>query len=63
MGWGYFEKLDKNMELTDIQIQGVYKRVVKNKGKIQDWINKSFLSDQMKEAYTELVDNRYEKLS
>jgi serine/threonine-protein kinase HipA len=63
LNWSHFEKLGKNLELTDKQIQGVYKRLVKNKLKAHDWINKSFLSDKMKKAYTELVENRYKKLS
>ena len=63
LNWSHFEKLGKNLELTDKQIQGVYKRLVKTKPKAHDWINKSFLSDKMKKAYTELVENRYKKLN
>jgi len=63
LNWSHFEKLGKNLELTDKQIQGVYKRLLKNKPKAHDWINRSFLSDKMKEAYTELVENRYKKLT
>ena len=62
LNWIHFEKLGKNLELTDKQIQGDYKRMVKNKSKANDWINKSFLSDKMKEAYTQLVEKRHEKL-
>lgn len=61
--WSHFEKLGKSLELTDKQIQGVYKRMIKNKPKAYTWINKSFLSDQMKESYIELLENRYKKLS
>ena len=63
LNWNPFEKLGRKMELTDKQILGVYNRMVKNKSKAFDWLNRSFLSDRMKEAYMKLFEKRYEELS
>ncbi|MFB9863543.1 HipA domain-containing protein [Rufibacter immobilis] len=59
----HFERFGKGLELTDKQIQGVFKRMVKNKRLALKWIEKSFLSDEMKEAYEQLLEARYEQLS
>jgi serine/threonine-protein kinase HipA len=48
--------------LTDKQIQGVKKRIFRNKTKAVEWLNKSFLSDEVKESYRNLLENRCEKL-
>ncbi|MBA9079613.1 HipA domain-containing protein [Rufibacter quisquiliarum] len=59
----HFERFGKGLELTDKQIQGVFKRMVKNKRLALKWIEKSFLSDEMKEAYAQLLEARYVQLS
>lgn len=58
----HFELLGKGMKLTEKQIQGAFNRMAKNKTKATDWINKSFLSDGMKEAYSEVLEGRYTQL-
>lgn len=62
LNWGHFEKLGLSLELTDKQIQGVRKRMIQNKPNVVEWLNKSFLSNEMKESYRELLENRYDKL-
>lgn len=57
-----FEKLGLGLGLTDKQIQGVKKRIFRNKTKAVEWLNKSFLSDEVKESYRNLLENRCEKL-
>jgi len=58
----HFEQLGEGMNLTQKQIQSVFKRMTKNKPKAIDRINKSFLSDEMKIAYKELLEERYKQL-
>ncbi len=58
----HFENLGKDLELTDKQIQGVFKRMIENKPKAMAWIETSFLSKEMKAAYKELLTSRYERL-
>jgi serine/threonine-protein kinase HipA len=36
--------------------------MVKNKSKALDWINRSFLSMEMKTAYKNLIEERYNQL-
>lgn len=57
-----FEQLGKGLELTNLQIQRVFKRMLKNKKVAISWINKSFLSDKMKVAYIEVLESRYNQL-
>jgi serine/threonine-protein kinase HipA len=62
LNWGHFEKLGLGLGLTDKQIQGVKKRMIRNKTKAVEWLNKSFLSNEMKESYRNLLEKRYDKL-
>lgn len=59
----HFDKLAQGLELTDRQISGVYNRMKTNKPKAIEWIDRSFLSDKMKTAYKEIIQNRYAKLT
>lgn len=58
----HFEQLGKGLGLTDRQIQGVFKRLLKNKTKAFNWIDNSFLSEDMKTAYKGILKSRYERL-
>ena len=58
----YFERLGKGLDLNEKQIQGVFKRMTKYKPLAIGWIDKSFLSDDMKEAYKDVLEMRYEQL-
>lgn len=58
----HFERLGKGLDLNEKQIQGVFKRMTKHKPMAIGWINKSFLSDEMKAAYKNVLEMRYEQL-
>ncbi|MFK5890058.1 MAG: HipA domain-containing protein [Flavobacteriaceae bacterium] len=57
-----FEYLGNVLGLTTKQIQAVFKRILKHQPNAVEWINKSFLSDEMKEAYLNILETRYERL-
>lgn len=58
----HFEQLGQGLGLTDKQTQGVFRRMLKNKPIALDWIDQSFLSDDMKHGYKELLERRYDQL-
>lgn len=58
-----FIRLGKGLDLTDKQVEGAFKRMVKNKSKAIAWVEKSFLSDDMKTAYINILESRYQQLS
>ncbi len=58
----YFVKFGIGLGLTPKQIEGVFNRFEKNKSKAQEWIEMSFLSQKMKTAYLELMNERYFRL-
>lgn len=57
--WEHFERLGRNLELNDKQINGVVKRFEKNKPKALKWIDNSFLSSDYKQKYKTLLEERY----
>lgn len=57
-----FERLGQGLELTEKQVQSVFKRMVVNKLKAFEWVNKSFLSEDMKEAYKHVLQSRFDQL-
>jgi serine/threonine-protein kinase HipA len=57
-----FRNLGKGLLLTEKQITGVFNRMIKNKSKALHWIDKSFLSEDLKFAYKELLEARYLQL-
>ena len=58
----HFEKLAGGMGLTSRQISTAFNRMVNNKAIAAEWIKRSFLSDKMKKAYQQLLDDRYTQL-
>ena len=60
--WEHFERLGKKLGLNNKQLNGIVKRFLKNKPLALLWINNSFLSDEYKEKYTNLLEERYEIL-
>ena len=58
-----FVNLGKGLDLTDKQIDSAFNRMIKNRSKAVEWIDKSFLSDSMKTAYKEILESRYTRLS
>lgn len=55
----HFEYLGKNLELNQKQIDGVFKRFLKNKPNSKKLIDQSFLSEKIKSEYLELLEKRY----
>jgi serine/threonine-protein kinase HipA len=60
--WKNFESLGINLGLNEKQIKNTAKRFQKNKALAIQWINKSFLSDDYKEKYKALLEERYSTL-
>jgi len=58
----HFEQLGKVLGLNNKQITGTFKRFSVNKPKAIEWIEKSFLSTDMKIAYKELIEKRYRQI-
>ncbi len=54
-----FDIFGESIGLNKKQVSGVYKRFVKNKPLAIQWINNSFLSEEMKANYSNLMDMRY----
>lgn len=57
--WENFEQLGKMLELNDKQIGSIKKRFLKNKNIAIQWIDNSFLSEEYKEKYRALLEDRY----
>lgn len=58
----HFEKFGLGLGLTDKQIQGVFMRMIKNKTMATQWIDRSFLSNEMKKAFKSTLETRYKQL-
>jgi serine/threonine-protein kinase HipA len=58
----HFRKLGMDLGMTEKQIEGTFKRFIKHKHKALAWIDISFLSSNMKQAYKECVDKRYAQM-
>lgn len=58
----HFGQLGKGLGLTEKQIQRVFKRMLKNKSEAVAWIDRSFLSADMKIAYKVVLEEKYEQL-
>ncbi len=55
----HFEHLGTLLDLNTKQIEGVFKRMIKNKPIAIEWIDKSFLSNDFKEKYKALLEKKY----
>jgi serine/threonine-protein kinase HipA len=60
--WENFERLGINLGLNEKQIKGIAKRFQKNKIIAFQWINNSFLSEEYKNKYKTLMEDRYQNL-
>lgn len=58
----HFEQLGEGLGLTPKQIKGAFNRMIKNKSSALDWIDRSFLSNEMKIAYNKVFEGRYKQL-
>lgn len=57
--WENFERLGISLDLNQKQIKGIAKRFQKNKPIAIQWINNSFLSEEYKDKYKALLEERY----
>lgn len=58
----HFVSLGEKLELNKKQIDGVFKRFIKNKKKALSLLEDSFLSSEYKQKYSDLLEQRYSKL-
>lgn len=58
----HFEQFAEGLGLTSRQTLGAFNRMIKNKSKAFNWIDQSFLSNEMKNAYKELMEERYKQI-
>lgn len=58
----HFEQFGEGLGMTPKQIKGAFNRMIENKSIAIDWIYRSFLSNDMKTAYKELLEGRYKQL-
>lgn len=58
----HFELFGDRLGLTTKQINGSFNRMMKNKSKAFDWIDRSFLSKNMKTSYKDLLEEKYIQL-
>lgn len=58
----HFQQLGEGLGLTSTQIKRSFHRMIKNKPKAFDWVDRSFLSKERKSAYKEVVEKRYGQL-
>ena len=58
----HFESFGKGLGLTNKQIKGVFERFYKKKNYAIKWIDRSFLSDDMREKYKALLNERYTRI-
>jgi serine/threonine-protein kinase HipA len=58
----HFIQLGEELGLNTKQIDGTFKRIEKNAPKAIEWINHSFLSTYMKNAYKDLLEKRFKRL-
>ena len=57
-----FEHLGLSLGLNQKQIESVFKKFDKNKIIAMDWIKKSFLTNESKMKYTEILESNYRKI-
>lgn len=58
----HFIQFGEGLGLTDKQIKGAFKRIERNTRKAIEWIDRSFLSEDMMNAYKEVFEVRYKQL-
>lgn len=62
LGKAHFVRFAEGMGLNAKQIEGVFKRFLKKRSVAMKWIENSFLSDEFKAAYENLLNERYSRL-
>jgi serine/threonine-protein kinase HipA len=59
----YFDAYGQSLGLNKKQIEGVYKRFINTKIVALKWIEESFLSEEMKGEYMEVMEERYIRIN
>jgi serine/threonine-protein kinase HipA len=59
----HFQQLGTGLGLTEKQITGAFQRMTKHKPFAYEWIDKSFLSVDLKTSYKAVIDSRYHQLN
>ena len=57
-----FVQLGEGLGLNDKQIKGAFKRIERDTPKAMEWIDRSFLSENMMNLYKEVLEERYKLL-
>ncbi len=58
----HFEQLGEELGLSPKQVNGSFNRMIKNKSRAFDWIDRSFLSKDMKTSYRLVLEERYRQI-
>ncbi|MEO6189979.1 MAG: HipA domain-containing protein [Saprospiraceae bacterium] len=58
----HFVRLGEGLGLTNKQILSAFNRMILHKPNACEWIDRSFLSNEMKEAYIDVLEKRYKQL-
>lgn len=59
----HFDQFGYKLGLNDKQMSAAFNRFSKRKRKSLSWIDRSFLSEEMKMAYQNLIEKRYKRLA
>jgi serine/threonine-protein kinase HipA len=57
-----FERFGTSVGLSPRQVNGVFKRLLRNRPQIESWLSRSFLSAGQQEAYLKVANERYARL-
>jgi len=60
--WEHFQRLGISLGLNNKQINGIAKRFQKRKPIALQWLDHSFLSEEYKEKYRNLLEERYQRI-
>ena len=60
--WEHFVQLAERLGLTNKQIEGALKRIKRDTPKAMKWLDRSFLSEEMKSTYKSAFEKRYKQL-
>jgi serine/threonine-protein kinase HipA len=58
----HFVQLGEGLSLTDKQIKRAFERIKNNTPQAIQWLDRSFLSDDMIHAYKEVLEERFNRL-
>lgn len=62
LGLEHFQYLGAKLDLNEKQIRRVFERLDGFREQATQWVNRSFLSEEFKEKYIELLEERYQTL-